>query len=512
MLSELPALAKRWSKAFAERAKRSRDVIGAYSARIKAVEALLKVRNADLPQTAELSAAAKRLEAVAPSFGGAPTNDTYAAPADLLAIIVFLVEWQAAILNATPDADRFVRAARERAACWIRKNGDDPQLKSLRAIAENIGKISTTTDAKEVINALSATPLPVGLFHVEARRFNPTITDDDNEPTKPEKLAVAFLEFKINGQPVSEVHHVPPGVVHDLDITVKVSYWPSDAARLMLKPVSVENTSLYELPNFAFEKPSGEGPYRLPGQGRALLKVPQAIHARPLEFRYLAEFEPPSVPQPVEVVGQRTLRLEAGDWRHQPQTGYPNLDGKIIELRNELRRLGVPEAEISDGVKIAVTLGKLMGQSLQDNMFNGQWPEKKFQTETRKFLRSEPAIGSALQEHPQSAGGILDLSFQNIPIELKAETEHNLSLADCSKFIEQTTSYAVGGGKRLCILCVLDTSPKNCAAFPAEEGLGILYKITPKGHVPVITMLIQGNLTQPSLLSKKPKRSRKPKT
>jgi hypothetical protein len=151
-----------------------------------------------------------------------------------------------------------------------------------------------------------------------------------------------------------------------------------------------------------------------------------------------------------------------------------------------------------------------MGQSLQDNIFSGLWPEKEFQTEVRKALRSEPTIGSALQEHPRAAGGIIDHSLRNIPIELKSETERNLSLVDCRQFVEQTTSYAVGGGKRLGALCVLDTSPKSSSPFPAEDGMGILYKASPNGDVPVITMLIQGNLTQPSHLSKKSKKNRKP--
>jgi hypothetical protein len=71
-----------------------------------------------------------------------------------------------------------------------------------------------------------------------------------------------------------------------------------------------------------------------------------------------------------------------------------------------------------------------------------------------------------LEEHPRAAGGITDLSFKGIRLELKSESDKLMTLNDCKKFVGQAASYAVATGKRLAPLCVLDFSKKNRAPFP----------------------------------------------
>jgi hypothetical protein len=46
--------------------------------------------------------------------------------------------------------------------------------------------------------------------------------------------------------------------------------------------------------------------------------------------------------------------------------------------------------------------------------------EPAFQKEIRQYLRSRPEIGGELDEHPHAAGGITDLSFRGIRLELKS--------------------------------------------------------------------------------------------
>jgi hypothetical protein len=94
------------------------------------------------------------------------------------------------------------------------------------------------------------------------------------------------------------------------------------------------------------------------------------------------------------------------------------------------------------------------------------------------------------------------LSFRGIRLELKVEDTKNMALKDCDKFLGQTASYVAANGKRLGVLCVLDCSVKKRAAFPAEDGLGILVHQESETPIFVITILIQGNLASPSSVSR----------
>lgn len=99
-------------------------------------------------------------------------------------------------------------------------------------------------------------------------------------------LAVAFVEFKINGTVAERLHYLRPRETHDLDIAVRVSRWPEGATSLVLSPLSIEPDSTYDLPVFAFDRPETEPPFLFQQRGRMVLHVPHNLHARPFEFMY----------------------------------------------------------------------------------------------------------------------------------------------------------------------------------------------------------------------------------
>jgi hypothetical protein len=134
-------------------------------------------------------------------------------------------------------------------------------------------------------------------------------------------------------------------------------------------------------------------------------------------------------------------------------------------------------------------------------VFDGAWGEKEFQAQVRKDLRRSPRIGSDLEEHAAAAGGFTDLSLRGITIELKETGTRIKQMEDCRKYVEQAASYAVAKGKRVALLCILDTSAKNSAPWSAAEGIDVLMS-APPANVAVITLVIQGNITRPSKLSR----------
>ena len=130
------------------------------------------------------------------------------------------------------------------------------------------------------------------------------------------------------------------------------------------------------------------------------------------------------------------------------------------------------------------------------------FPKPNFKSAFDQFLRSQPVIGASLEEHPRAGGGITDLSFRGIRLELKSVSKQPMVLEDCQQFVGQTASYAVASGQRIAVLCVLDLSKKDRAPFPVEDGLGMLMDQQGSSTTFVITVLLQGNLTRPSNLSR----------
>jgi hypothetical protein len=473
----------------------------AFSARVEAVNALREAALGRARSHGRLYTAAQGLRSVANLYGVAVNSNIYAAFADLVQIVGLAVEWRDSVINAQSDASRFVTAVHERAKSWLDANKQYELLTGLSAVASKLETVQQVADVAKLAAEAATVPLPIGLYAEPDHSLR--AHSDASGEEKPAKLTVAFVKFTVDGMPLEEIHFLSPGELHDLDIEVRASRWPSGATGLVIEPVTIELISTYQMPVFSIPATTGEGPYQLHQSGRAILNVPHHMNARPYEFKYVAKFVPQSVEQPVDVVGQRTLLLEGIDLVRNPITGYANLDRKLMEVRNRLRQTpGIAQQELLNAITLAATIANYAGQVVQDNLFNSIVSESEFQKRIRSFPRSQPKIGCNLEEHPRAAGGITDLSFRGIRLELKSESDKLLSLADCLKFVGQTASYAVATGKRLAVLCVLYCSKKSCAPFPMEDGLSILVDQHGSSTTFVITILLQGNLAVPSSLSR----------
>ncbi|MFG6433710.1 hypothetical protein [Roseateles sp. LYH14W] len=412
-----------------------------------------------------------------------------------------LVEWRNAVLDATDGAERFLRSAVERYRLWLKEYGDNEAAAALATASRSLPGIASLDDLEALCKALAGVPLPVGFFSDGSSRL-PRPVEKEAPPPPPAELSVAFLKFQIDGEAAANIHHLAPQVLHDLEIEVRVSRWPTLAERLRLSPVSTELRSTYDLSEFVFERPVGEAPFILMQRGRAVLQLAQGLSTRPYEFKYSAAFEPTVAEQPVSVVGHRTLLIEGLDVKVNPITGYVAVDQKLLKIRDDVRRAALVNAqELTDLLEILTVLGGLAGRAVQDAEFDGVWSEARFQDEVRKELRRNPRIGADLAEHPKAAGGITDLNFHDIVIELKSTPSGLKKVSDCQGYVEQTASYAVAKGKRVAVLCVLDCTMKTTAPLPAADGISILFS-APPAEIAVITILVQGNLTRPSKLSR----------
>jgi hypothetical protein len=481
-----------------------------FAGRLDAREALIAASGNQDGDAQELRRAGSDLDHTSARFVDSRIGLIFAAYADLVRVAAFLVEWRRSILEAEVDSNRFKRSALERLTIWRSEHATRSENNELACITATVTDQISIAEVGPFCVRIAQTPLPLGLFGdvkrgvVLERPFDERHVEDKAPP----ELNVAFLSFTVDGEPADQLQFVTPSEMHDLEIEVRVSRWPLNAMELRLSPVSIEVAGAYDFPEFKFERPSGAAPpFVLRKRGRAIIHSAQALRALPFEFRYAAEFSPKAVEQPVSVVGHRTLRIESVDFQHSSLTGYPAVDRRLLELRNELRRMpAIPRQDMDSAMLLLVPLGALAARAVQDDLFPATISETEFQRIVRDELRRSPAIGGELEEHPHAAGGETDLSLRGLRLELKVEPARRLVLSDCQQFVEQAAAYAVGSGKRLGMLCVLDVSPKNRAALPAEEGVGLLHS---ESGVPIVTILVQGGLARPSDLSR---RSRKDRT
>lgn len=482
---------------------RRADFHQTFGSRLAGLESLIAAREAHYIDADRLRRDADAIDEVAPYYERTATGAAYTAFAELLRIGALLVQWRAGVLSGEADADRFLRAARERHRIWKGEGPSTDAAVGVHGAADGISAVTEIADVGPMLAAFASVPLPIGIYVSERRRLSTESSDEEEKQPPPPQLAVAFLKFSIDGQPAAETHFLTPGETHDLELEVRVSRWPDGADALELRPLTIEAAGAYEFPVFTLGRPSGKPPFVLHGRGRAMIKAPQALNARPFEFRYAASFRPAAVEQPVATLGQRTLRIESIDLKVNSLTGYPGLDARIIEIRDALRsRFNIPPDDLGAALKLVTALSAYMGRVLQDNEIAEVRSEKQFQALVRAELRRRPDIGAALSEHPRAAGGITDLSLHAVPLELKVEAQQRLGLSDCSRYVAQTTSYAVGNGKRIGVLCVLDCGPKAQAPAPADDCVGILLDEASGATTPIITVLMQANLATPSALSR----------
>lgn len=430
----------------------------------------------------------------------------YGIYAGLLECSARLASWTHAVRSCESDADRYLRGAQVAAGDTSREF--KTQLEdAARGCISFIGQITAVDEVPAVYTALLSIPLAIS-DPLPPPKPRVAITPRIRE-AKP-KIIVAFTLFSLDGKGFQRDQLLSLDLLYDLEVEIRVSSWPGVEAGLVLEPLSVEPADSYELPSFSFGKPPGEPPYTMRALKRMVLKRASSFLARPLEFSYRARFSPPCAELITE--GQRHLTARCYDSKKDPLSGYEQVDRRLAEIRDTARRApGISDSELNNLLVLMAAVGGIAGQALQDDLFPGTWNEEMFQSEMKGLLRSRPKIGSELEEHPQVSGGITDLSFGHIRLELKAISDHYVNSDDFAMFLPQIVQYVSGSDRRFGVLCILDTSPKKTPSGSVADDIGYEVWPAPSGAglpIGIGTVIIRGNLAKPSSLKGKRRRGR----
>lgn len=416
---------------------------------------------------------------------------------------MLLAEWKHAIRNAEPDAQRFLSSAKLKAA-EVDRSLSFAADERLEAFLNQVEVLESVDELLAIQDHLKRWTLPLLLFaNLPVRGLRvPTSNGSSKEPEKLE-TTVAFLKFDIDGEPAKHWNYLKPGTSYDLTIEVRVSNWPKGASILSLTPVTVDIRERDWLPIFKFEKPKGDDPFILTGTGRAVLEVAHSFGSRPYEFLYAAEFDDSDNCRDIAIVGHRRLLLEGSDVVSNPLSGFSNVDRHLLSIRDKLRTFpGLNSDDVANTMILLGGLGNIAAQALKGGLFEAGMSETQFQIKATERLRNRSDIGEHLQGHPEAAGGITDLTFRDIPIELKVENSKVLFPKDFSKFFNQTAAYAIGLGKRIGVLSVLETSPKSAPVGIIEDDIEVFVHQTGQSPIIIVVVVVRGGFPKPSSYSR----------
>lgn len=444
------------------------------------------------------------LEEVVSELHTGDIEDQYRAYQIATTIYLLLIQWKQALRNAEVDGQRYLISAKLQASeVDISKFAHNQNLIDFLKLIKGL---AFPNDLEQVKNHMLNWDLPILLYAntlgenvIQTR--SPRISDiNESEDVS---ATVAFLKFEINGIPAEQYEHLNPGTSYDLTIEVRVSKWPTEANNLSLAPVTIDKREREWLPRFEFSRPEGNPPFTFKSTGRAVLEIANSFGSRPYEFLYTAEFDDHESNNDIMVIGHRKLLLEGVDVSSNPITGFSNVDRHLLKIRNQIRTVhGLPDHDINNTMTILSGLGNIAAQALKTAMFKANTSEKDFQNKVAELLRNKSNIGENLDSHSEASGGITDLVFEGIPIELKVENSKILFPKDFTKYFNQTAAYSIGLGKKIGILCVLESTVKINPIGNIENDIEIFNYPVGSSNILIIVVVIRGGFPIPSYYSK----------
>lgn len=454
--------------------------------------------------------------------------------AETMDIASLLCRYISGVMDASEGADRALRAARARAASLLEEiTGGDAETAEMpnatsEALAHLLPQVVAVMELTEIRSVLGSLGfLPLSTFYSEAydpygwiaelrrKRTAPnsdiTHADHDDGETTP---VVVKLLFALDGQPLQTVQALKSGVNYDFSVHAAATAWPRSTPRLQVDYVSALNTQDWAFSPFDLS-PAQAGQLSTEARGHLVVRAVQNLVSPPASFRVRARFLSPDGERtrPVTVIGNHELRLHALNADSYPVlTQYPVVDAQVVKVLHEAKRAlpGVPPDEFADFQRCLVYVARYAGMILQSGVFKrgnfaqGRIDEKRdFQQHLLQHLRV--SMSPDVREGESGAGGLLDLRYRNIVIELKVEYDLKDRDRLRTKYIRQPAQYSATATP-LSIVCILDMTEKdappanfaNNITLEAPSQHGFAEGATPAFPARVAVVIVDGNTKLPS--------------
>lgn len=436
---------------------------------------------------------------------------------DLFRAFQCLCRWAVGRRSGEADSGRHLEAAKELALVAEEKlpTLSYPRLRDAGAAAATaIKEVSGTTALAAVGGLLARIPVPPFLI-VSRNPFGGQGREVvEAEEVTPEGPFVVRVMLTVDGRPWSDPQLLRAGSMYDVGLKVVVLAWPTGSDHLVLDFVTTLPEGCCNISPFQIsrpEQPSAEEHERI---GNIVFPVGQSLLSEPALLQMRATFLSTSdrgFTKSASVIGYHKLRARVSDPTRTPLLSrYRSLDARIEEIVDQVRGLrGVSEQHLADFIEALGAVTNYMGICAQQALYRAGQNilERDFQRDLLIHLRRQ--LGEDVQEAPRQAGGITDVRFRSVTIELKVEERVANRQEMLRGYQNQPTQYTSGTGAQLGILCVLDLTEKDLPPAPTQNNIQLLEPALhgfAAGEAPfpvrIAAVIVDGNLRSPSSYSR----------
>lgn len=368
---------------------------------------------------------------------------------------------------------------------------------------------SARLDAKRAARVLAALPLPTLYLGAEPDRYAARHhASADDRPTGPPVLKVIG---SIDRSPLVTPQVLKPACLYTLGFRVKGARWPDGADALLVRFLSTCPPELYNVAPLRIARPAADAGFEAEAAGVLRFASAQSALSDDLVFAAQCLFEGPAgTLTEAPVVGHHELRFRVSDAPLAGvDTGNRSVDLHLSRLLDSLRASAPAVApELPDLLQVLETLVAVIGAFAQEGLFKGRAsvPEREFQRETARAMRVR--LGPDVQEHGELAGGILDIRYRGVVVELKVEKATGDRRRIAEKYTAQPTQYAGTTARQVAVVFVLDLTEKQSPPGDIRNDIRLVDVPTHGGPEPnklypskAFVLVLNGNVRNPSSYS-----------
>ena len=355
--------------------------------------------------------------------------------------------------------------------------------------------------------------LPLATLYWHTRELEIPYRDVVEKPAAGPSPMLRVIVF-LDRAPIASPQLLKSSTLYPLVFQVHGLTWPSDAIRLHLDLLTTCPKSEFSVSKFALDPPRciENGEYQGELTGQIKFNSGQSSILDDLVFTVRGAFETSDGGfMEIPVIGHNELRLRIVDEdKHPLMTGNRRLDRHIEELVIKLFS-DCPKVrdELADLLNMLQAITGLLATYAQEAVYKGRSDvsESEFQTIVLRDLRNR--LGQDVQEHPNQAGGITDIRYRGVIVELKVEKENGDRKHISKKYAGQAVQYASVEARQVSILLVLDLTSKDNPPSDIRNDI-ILTDVETHGgddrakEFPskAFVFVINGNMKNPSTYSR----------
>ena len=418
------------------------------------------------------------------------------------------------LLLAAHDSQGDVAGERARLSVLLQELEDCAQAVESDGLRQRIKKVYdlplVRVNAKAIWELLTSVPLPT-LYYMEPQDDFHERSRMRSTPSSPYVPPLLKVIAFIDGEPLVCPQVLRPGLMYSLRLRVRGSYWPPIANSLQFGFLSTCPPANYGLSSFSLPKPEAEGEFEADADGNIVFNNAQSALSPNIIFGVLCRFmaDDGAGPEAV-VIGHDQLQFRVGDLsKFAIASGYKKMDAHVLALLLKLEK-STPAAssEFQELIPVLESLTCFLAVSSQRGVFKGtdEVPEKEFQKLVVDFMRMR--LGEEVQEHANQGGGILDVRYRGVIVELKVEKDTGNRAIICEKYTAQPTQYQASESRQVSVLLVLDLTEKNLPPADIRNDI-LLFDVPTHGGTDdakphpskAFVFVLNGNIRNPSSYS-----------